>query len=131
VLLFCFVSFKNSSFPLHISYALEELASVDLSLIPNARICSTRLKRPDDWHCGEYGQSGAYLYYCPGPDASANISSPTTMISYHIHQGGIFFALVFRFQPLPHGKAIWICGVVCAVRYIWQYGLNFSPLGCV
>jgi len=27
--------------------------------------------------------------------------------------GGIIFALIFRFQPLPHGKALWISGIVC------------------
>lgn len=26
--------------------------------------------------------------------------------------GGIIFALVFRFQPVPIGKAFWICGVI-------------------
>ena len=26
--------------------------------------------------------------------------------------GGIIFALVYRFQPHPLGKATWICGVV-------------------
>ncbi|KAG8720341.1 hypothetical protein FRC09_009736 [Ceratobasidium sp. 395] len=29
--------------------------------------------------------------------------------------GGIFFALVFRFQPAPLGKAFWICGIVIMV----------------
>jgi len=29
--------------------------------------------------------------------------------------GGVFFALIFRFQPLPHGKALWISGIVCLV----------------
>ena len=29
--------------------------------------------------------------------------------------GGIFFALVYRFQPLPFGKATWICGIVALV----------------
>lgn len=26
--------------------------------------------------------------------------------------GGIIFALVFRFQPAPLGKAFWICGII-------------------
>ncbi|KZT38056.1 nitrate/nitrite porter [Sistotremastrum suecicum HHB10207 ss-3] len=29
--------------------------------------------------------------------------------------GGVFFALVFRFQPVPRGKAYWICGIVAVV----------------
>ncbi|QRV85668.1 major facilitator superfamily transporter [Ceratobasidium sp. AG-Ba] len=29
--------------------------------------------------------------------------------------GGIFFALVFRFQPAPLGKAFWICGIIIMV----------------
>lgn len=29
--------------------------------------------------------------------------------------GGIFFALVYRFQPHPFGKATWICGIVALV----------------
>ena len=29
--------------------------------------------------------------------------------------GGIIFALVFRFQPVPLGKAFWICGVIIMV----------------
>jgi NNP family nitrate/nitrite transporter-like MFS transporter len=29
--------------------------------------------------------------------------------------GGIIFALVFRFQPAPLGKAFWICGVIIMV----------------
>lgn len=29
--------------------------------------------------------------------------------------GGIFFALVYRFQTLPHGKATWIAGIVALV----------------
>lgn len=30
--------------------------------------------------------------------------------------GGIVFALVFRFQPLPVGKAFWISGIIAMVR---------------
>lgn len=26
--------------------------------------------------------------------------------------GGIIFMVVYRFQPLPHGKATWISGIV-------------------
>ncbi|KAF8329332.1 nitrate/nitrite porter [Cantharellus anzutake] len=31
------------------------------------------------------------------------------------NMGGIFFALIFRFQPLPLGKALWISGIIAIV----------------
>jgi len=37
--------------------------------------------------------------------------------------GGIVFALVFRLQPLPIGRAFWISGViavVCSARFLYQ-----------
>lgn len=30
--------------------------------------------------------------------------------------GGIWFALIFRYQPTPFGKAFWIGGIVILVR---------------
>lgn len=32
--------------------------------------------------------------------------------------GGVVFALIFRFQPAPFGKAFWISGIVAAVRSV-------------
>jgi len=29
--------------------------------------------------------------------------------------GGVIFAMVFRFEPLPLGKAFWICGIICII----------------
>ncbi|THH33241.1 hypothetical protein EUX98_g1006 [Antrodiella citrinella] len=38
--------------------------------------------------------------------------------------GGVFFALIFRFQPTPFGKAFWISGVVAAVVNVLIIGIR-------
>jgi hypothetical protein len=38
--------------------------------------------------------------------------------------GGIIFALIFRFQPVPLGKAFWICGIIIMVRGLFRGELN-------
>ena len=48
------------------------------------------------------------------------------------NMGGIVFALIFRFQPIPIGKAFWISGVialVCSTRSCQTRWLTLAQLG--
>jgi NNP family nitrate/nitrite transporter-like MFS transporter len=40
--------------------------------------------------------------------------------------GGIAYALVFRFQPVPIGKAFWIAGIIAMVCGRRFFGDNSS-----
>ena len=46
--------------------------------------------------------------------------------------GGVVYALVFRFQPVPVGKAFWIAGIiamVCLTRFVRQHLMLIGALG--
>lgn len=51
---------------------------------------------------------------------------------YSTSAGGIWFALVFRYVPVPAGKAFWIMGAVCMAAnvrlFLSQSTLDFDGL---
>jgi MFS transporter, NNP family, nitrate/nitrite transporter len=58
--------------------------------------------------------NGANFSLVPHCNPSSN-GIMTGMVGALGNLGGVWFALVFRFQPAPLGRAFWIAGVVSMV----------------
>lgn len=89
----------------------------NFSLVPHTNACQylrillkSRLKLNPYWYC-IFSHIDANGFMSGIVGASGNL-------------GGIFFALVYRFQPHPFGKATWICGIVALVVNVCLVGIR-------